>query len=215
MSQVIISNLNKTIKHHDILKNISYKFENKRIYGIYGRNGSGKTMLLRAIAGLIFPTSGTIEIDGKIMHKDIGFPDDIGILIENMSLPGQYDALTNLEILAKIKGRLKEEDLINALEMVGLDPLNKKKVKTYSLGMKQKLALAQAIMEKPKLLLLDEPTNALDEESVHQIRQVLLDLKESGSTIIIVSHNKEDINVLAEEKIHMVAGEIRREEFQH
>ena len=150
-------------------------------------------------------------IDGKVLHKEISFPNDMGVIIENMELMPQYDAFDNLKILSKVRKTATDEDINEALEKVGLHDVRKKKAKTYSLGMKQKLAIAQAICEHPKLLLLDEPTNALDEESIGDIRKLLLELKEKGVLIIIASHNKEDIELLSDVKIHMVDGCIKDE----
>lgn len=209
---VDVRNYTKKLKGRNVLDGVSYKFEGGNIYGLYGRNGSGKTMLMRAIAGLIFPTEGSVVIDGKVvLHKEISFPNDMGVIIENMELMPQYDAFDNLKILSKVRKTATDEDINEALEKVGLHDVRKKKVKTYSLGMKQKLAIAQAIFEHPKLLLLDEPTNALDEESIGNVRKLLLELKEKGVLIIIASHNKEDIELLSDVKIHMVDGCIKDE----
>ena len=176
--EVKVKNYSKKLKGRNVLDNVSYKFEGGNIYGLYGRNGSGKTMLMRAVAGLIFPTSGEVIIDGKVLHKEISFPKDMGVIIENMELMPQYDAYDNLKILGKIRKTATDDDINSTLEKVGLHDVKGKKVRTYSLGMKQKLAIAQAIFEHPKLLLLDEPTNALDEESINDIRKLLLELKE-------------------------------------
>ncbi len=203
-----VENYTKVIKGKTILDNVNYTFENGMIYGLYGRNGSGKTMLLRAIAGLIFPTQGRVMFDDKELHKDISFPPSVGIIIENTNMFPQYDAFTNLKILAKIKGIATDDDIREAIRTVGLDPESKDKVKTYSLGMKQKLAIAQAIFESPDLLLLDEPTNALDEKSIEDIRKVLIDKKNEGKTIIIASHNKEDLQILSDVTLHVESGAI-------
>lgn len=203
-----VENYTKVIKGKTILDNVNYTFENGMIYGLYGRNGSGKTMLLRAIAGLIFPTQGRVMFDDKELHKDISFPPSVGIIIENTNMFPQYDAFTNLKILAKIKGIATDDDIREAIRTVGLDPESKDKVKTYSLGMKQKLAIAQAIFESPDLLLLDEPTNALDEKSIEDIRKVLIDKKNEGKTIIIASHNKEDLQMLSDVTLHVESGAI-------
>ena len=208
MSRVVLDHLCKSIKKKEVLRDISYSFEEGKIYGLYGRNGSGKTMLLRAVCGLIFPTSGTIDIDGKRLHQEISVPPSVGVIIENTELLPQYDALTNLKILAKIKKIVSEEEIKETIRMVGLDPESRQKVKAYSLGMRQKLAIAQAIFEKPELLLLDEPTNALDENSVINIRELFLKLREKGTTIIIASHNKEDLSVLAEETLYINQGKL-------
>lgn len=203
-----VENYTKVIKGKTILDNVNYTFENGMIYGLYGRNGSGKTMLLRVIAGLIFPTQGRVMFDDKELHKDISFPPSVGIIIENTNMFPQYDAFTNLKILAKIKGIATDDDIREAIGTVGLDPESKDKVKTYSLGMKQKLAIAQAIFESPDLLLLDEPTNALDEKSIEDIRKVLIDKKNEGKTIIIASHNKEDLQILSDVTLHVESGAI-------
>ena len=209
--EVEVKNYSKKLKGRNVLDNVSYKFEGGNIYGLYGRNGSGKTMLMRAVAGLIFPTSGEVIIDGKVLHKEIIFPKDMGVIIENMELMPQYDAYDNLKILGKIRKTATDDDINSTLEKVGLHDVKGKKVRTYSLGMKQKLAIAQAIFEHPKLLLLDEPTNALDEESINDIRKLLLELKEKGVLIIVASHNKEDIELLSDVKINMADGKIKSE----
>lgn len=203
-----IENVTKVIKGKTILDNINFTFEQGTVYGLYGRNGSGKTMLLRLIAGLIFPTKGRVLFDDKVLHKDISFPPSVGVIIENTSLLPQYDAFTNLKILSKIKNIASDEDIKNAIELVGLNPESKDKVKTYSLGMRQKLAIAQAIFECPELLLIDEPTNALDEKSIDNIRKLLIDIKETGKTIIIASHNKDDLRILADITINMEDGRL-------
>ena len=209
--EVKVKNYSKKLKGRNVLDNVSYKFEGGNIYGLYGRNGSGKTMLMRAVAGMIFPTSGEEIIDGKVLHKEISFPKDMGVIIENMELMPQYDAYDNLKILGKIRKTATDDDINSTLEKVGLHDVKGKKVRTYSLGMKQKLAIAQAIFEHPKLLLLDEPTNALDEESINDIRKLLLELKEKGVLIIVASHNKEDIELLSDVKINMADGKIKSE----
>ena len=209
--EVEVKNYSKKLKGRNVLDNVSYKFEGGNIYGLYGRNGSGKTMLMRAVAGLIFPTSGEVIIDGKVLHKEISLPKDMGVIIENMELMPQYDAYDNLKILGKIRKTATNDDINSTLEKVGLHDVKGKKVRTYSLGMKQKLAIAQAIFEHPKLLLLDEPTNALDEESINDIRKLLLELKEKGVLIIVASHNKEDIELLSDVKINMADGKIKSE----
>ena len=206
--KIDIKDYTKNIKKKTILENINLSFESGKIYGLHGRNGSGKTMLLRAICGLILPTQGSVSIDGKIIGKDIEFPDSVGIIIESMSMLPEYSGYDNLKILAKIKKIATDDDIRTAMNAVGLDPDNKKRVGTYSLGMKQKLNIAQAIMEKPELYLLDEPTNALDEGTVNDIRDLLLQLKKNGALIIIASHNKEDLSVLCDEVIKINEGQI-------
>lgn len=152
MSKVELNQVSKIIKNKVVLQDISYSFEDGTIYGLHGRNGSGKTMLLRAICGLIFLSGGSVDIDGKRLHKDISVPPSVGVIIEHTELLPQYDAYTNLKILAKIKNISSDDDIKDAIRAVGLNPEDKQKVKTYSLGMRQKLAIAQAIFEKPQLL---------------------------------------------------------------
>lgn len=195
-------------KGNIILDNINYTFEKGKIYVIIGRNGSGKTMLLRAICGLIFPDNGEVYIDDKQLHKDISFPDNCGVIIENSELLPNFSGFENLKILSKIKKTASDNDIIFALETVGLEPQNKKKVKAYSLGMKQGLSIAQAIFENPELLLMDEPTNALDEKGVDMIRNILQKFRDNDAIILIASHNKEDIEILADEIINISDGKI-------
>ncbi|WP_226681580.1 ATP-binding cassette domain-containing protein [Sutcliffiella horikoshii] len=208
MSKIRIINYSKTIKKKSILKSINYTFESGNIYGLFGRNGSGKTMILRAIAGLIYPNEGHIEIDDKVLHKDIDFPPEIGVIIENTELLPQYSGYKNLKILANINKKVSDEEILTTLQQVGLSPYINLKVKEYSLGMKQRLSIAQAIFEKPRILLLDEPTNALDEESITSVRNLLLELKNQGCTILIASHNKEDLNILSDKIVKIVDGAI-------
>ncbi len=212
MGVIEINNLSKVIRKKEVLKEISFSFEEKKIYGIWGRNASGKTMLLRAIAGLIRPTKGEVLLQGKRIHKDMSFPEGVGLIIENCGMLSDLTGYENLRLLAKIKKVATKEDIRSALERVGLDPDDKRRIRAYSLGMKQKLAIAQAIFEKPNILLLDEPTNALDEESIKQIRNLLLEEKERGCTILVASHNKEDIEFLSDEVLLMSDGRLSRKE---
>lgn len=203
-----INDYSKVIKGKTVLKNINYKFEDGKIYGLHGRNGSGKTMLIRAMAGLIYPTTGEIIVNNKVLHKDISFPENLGVMIENINMYPMYDGITNLKILAQIRNKIGIEEIKKTMVQVGLNPEDNTKVGRYSLGMKQKLAIAQAIMEDPDILLLDEPTNALDEYSVSEIRKMLLLKKERKATIVIASHNREDLEVLADKIVEMDAGKL-------
>lgn len=203
---VEIKNYCKSIKSRPILNNVSYNFEYGKIYGIYGHNGSGKTMLLRAIAGLLVPDSGSVVIDGKVLHKDMSFPPSIGIVIENMNLLPQYNAFDNLKILGKIKKTATDEDIKTALERVGLK--SDLKVKKFSLGMKQRLNIAQAVFEKQKIILLDEPTNALDNEGVQLIYKLLKEEKERGALVVITTHRKEDLEEVCDVVLKMTEGEL-------
>ena len=203
---VEIKNYCKSIKSRLILNNVSYNFEYGKIYGIYGHNGSGKTMLLRAIAGLLVPDSGSVVIDGKVLHKDMSFPPSIGIVIENMNLLPQYNAFDNLKILGKIKKTATDEDIKTALERVGLK--SDLKVKKFSLGMKQRLNIAQAVFEKQKVILLDEPTNALDNDGVQLIYKLLKEEKERGALVVITTHHKEDLEEVCDVVLKMTEGEL-------
>ena len=203
---VEIKNYCKSIKSRPILNNVSYNFEYGKIYGIYGHNGSGKTMLLRAIAGLLVPDSGSVVIDGKVLHKDMSFPPSIGIVIENMNLLPQYNAFDNLKILGKIKKTATDEDIKTVLERVGLK--SDLKVKKFSLGMKQRLNIAQAVFEKQKIILLDEPTNALDNDGVQLIYKLLKEEKERGALVVITTHHKEDLEEVCDVVLEMTEGEL-------
>lgn len=210
MSEIIIENFSKTIKNNKILDNVNLTFESGHVYGLVGRNGSGKTMLLRAICGLIFPDSGKVIIDGKQLHKDISFPESCGIIIENTDLLPNFSAFDNLKMLSEIKNTANDNMIKSAIKSVGLDPDSKKKVKTFSLGMKQRLSIAQALFEDPDILLLDEPTNALDEDGVNDVRRILLEQKKKNKLIIIASHNKEDISLLSDTVISVSNGRFQR-----
>lgn len=203
---VEIKNYCKSIKSRPILNNVSYNFEYGKIYGIYGHNGSGKTMLLRAIAGLLVPDSGSVVIDGKVLHKDMSFPPSIGIVIESMNLLPQYNAFDNLKILGKIKKTATDENIKTALERVGLK--SDLKVKKFSLGMKQRLNIAQAVFEKQKIILLDEPTNALDNDGVQLIYKLLKEEKERGALVVITTHHKEDLEEICDVVLEMTEGEM-------
>lgn len=202
-----LKNVSKKIKGIDILDDVSLRMESGKIYGFRGKNGSGKTMLMRAIAGLIKVT-GTVDIDGKILGKDEMFPPSIGILIENPSFVAEYTGLKNLEMLACIKNKIEIEDIRHAMEQVGLDPDDKRTYKKYSLGMKQKLGIAAAFMEKPDIIILDEPINALDEAGAKQVRKILEEQKKRGALIIIACHDKEELEMLSDEIIEIYEGRI-------
>ena len=206
MSILKLTNVNKIIKKRTILSEINLSLTKGNIYGLYGRNGSGKTMLIRTIAGLILPTSGEIEVFGKVLGRDISFPESMGITIENVGFWPKYTGFECLQLIASIKKKANNQQIATALDRVGLDPYDKRRFNQYSLGMKQKLAIAQAIMEQPDLIMLDEPTNSLDEESIKNIRQLLLEETERNALIIIASHNKEDLKVLADKTYQLTDG---------
>ncbi len=206
-----LRHVTKVIKKNTVLDDISYSFENGRVYGLYGENGSGKTMLLRALSGLIVPTEGEILSDGKYLHKDISFPENTGIVIEHMELLPKFSAYDNLKLLAKIRKSADDEDIADALRRVGLDPESKKKVKKYSLGMKQRLNIAQAIFERQTTILLDEPTNALDAEGVELIYHVIEEEKHRGALIVIATHHKKDLEKVCDTVIRISQGRIIQE----
>ena len=175
---------------------------------LVGRNGSGKTVLMKMILGFIKPTSGTIKVNGKQVGKEIDIPDDIGAIIETPGFLPEYSAFQNLKLMAMIRGKITSERIRETIKLVGLDPDSKKHVGKYSLGMRQRLGIAQAIMEDPQILLLDEPLNGLDNEGVEEMRNVLLKQKEQGKLIIIASHSKEDIDILCDEIFRFDHGKI-------
>ncbi|EOS70246.1 antibiotic transport system ATP-binding protein [Lachnospiraceae bacterium MD308] len=203
-----LQNVSKKIKTNQVLNNISYTFEEGKVYGLYGRNGSGKTMLLRAVSGLIRLDSGSIYVDGKKLHEEISFPENTGIVIENMELLPRFSARQNLKILAKIRNKADDRSITEALKRVGLDPDSTLKVKKFSLGMKQRLNIAQAIFEKQKLILLDEPTNALDEKGVGLIYDIIREEREKGAVIVIATHHKEDLEELCDVVLKIDEGKI-------
>lgn len=210
--ELTVDNLYKKIRDKVILEDISLKLESGNVYGFVGRNGCGKTMLFRAISGLIKSNKGTVCLDGKYLHKDMDVLPNIGLIIENAGLYPEFTGKRNLEILAAINKKINEDDIINAIERVGLDPKDKRSFRKYSLGMKQRIIVAQAIMEKPDIIMLDEPTNALDESGVDMIRRIIKEEKERGAIILLASHNKEDINMLADKVFYMVEGRIVKDE---
>ena len=203
-----ITDVNKTIKKAPILSDINLEFTGGKVYGLRGKNGSGKTMLMRAICGLITPDSGIIDINGKILGKDISFPESIGVLIENPAFTGNYTGFKNLKVLASIQNRIGDEQIRKALEDIGLDPDDKRTYRKYSLGMKQKLGIAAAVMENPDIIILDEPINALDDVSVEKVHDILEEQKKRGAVIIIACHDKEELDQLSDEIIEISDGRI-------
>ena len=206
-----LQNVTKRIKENTVLDNVSYTFKSGFVYGLYGQNGSGKTMLLRAISGLINLDSGSIFIDGEKLHDKIEFPPETGIVIENMELLPECSAKRNLQMLAKIKNIADEKDIIFSLERVGLDPDSDKKVKKFSLGMKQRLNIAQAIFENQIIILLDEQTHALDEDAVQLIYKIIREEKSRGATIIVATHHKEDLKEVCDVILKIAEGKIVEE----
>ena len=205
-----VENVSLKIKKDMILRDINVEFERGKIYGIIGRNGSGKTMLMKCICGFIRPTEGGITVAGKRIGVDCDFPESVGVIIETPEFIPYYSGFKNLKLLADIRHKINDEDIRKSIELVGLDPKLKKSVKKYSLGMRQRLGLAQAIMEDPDLLILDEPMNGLDKDGVGEMRKYLLDLKAQGKTILIASHSAEDIDVLCDSVVEMDKGKMER-----
>ena len=209
-----IDDLTKVIDKHKVLDKVSIKLEKGKIYGIKGKKGSGKTMLLRAICGLIKPTEGEVrggeKVIGKVIGKDAAFPESVGVLIENPGFIPSFSGYENLKMLADIKKLIGKEDIEAVMEKVGLEKACfKKKYRTYSLGMKQMLGIAAAIMEKPDLILLDEPTNALDEESVRKLLDILREEKGRGACIVLASHDMEELTLLSDIIFIMEEGRLR------
>lgn len=209
---ISIEHVTKKIKDATVLKDICLEMEGGTVYGLQGKNGSGKTMLMRAISGLIRPTSGRIVINGEQLHKNISIPRSIGLLLENPSLLPEYDASQNLKLLAKMQGGVPEEEIRQLIRDVGLEDAGHKKVEKYSLGMKQRLGIAAAILGSPDIILLDEPINAIDGEGVEEIRSLILSLKNEKRIIIVACHDKEEMNLLADEIVHLRDGRIEGQE---
>jgi len=208
MIKINIKNIVKRFKETTVLDNISIDFEEGKIHGLIGRNGSGKTMLLKCICGFVPVTSGSIVVDGKTIGKDVDIPENIGIIIEAPGFLPQYSGYKNLKLLAMINNKISKDEIIDSIKKVGLDPEGKKHVGKYSLGMRQRLGIAQAFMEDPDILILDEPMNGLDNKGVDDIRKLLMSLKEKGKTILLASHSKEDISILCDTVRELDNGKI-------
>ena len=202
-----VQNVVKRFRDQVVLKNVSISFEKGKIHGIVGRNGSGKTVLFKCICGLMHPEEGVILVNGKRVGRDGDMPEDIGAIIEAPGFLPNYSGYKNLRFLANIRRKIGKEEILNVLKTVGLDPESRKHVGKYSLGMRQRLGIAQAIMEDPEILILDEPMNGLDNAGVQDIRALLLKLKEQGKTILLASHNHEDIATLCD-TVHEMDGGI-------
>lgn len=207
-SIIKVDSVTKKFGADTALNNVSIEFYKGKIYGIIGRNGSGKTVLFKTIIGFLRPTNGRVLVEGKEIGKDTDFADNIGIIIETPGFLGSYNGYKNLEYLANIKNIIGKKEIRESMERVGLDPDSKKKVSKYSLGMRQRLGIAQAIMENPDILILDEPMNGLDNQGVEDVRGILLNLRDEGKSIILASHNKEDIEILCDEVYEMDHGNL-------
>lgn len=206
MDKIILANVSKTLKKREVLKEINLNLDKGKVYGFIGRNGSGKSMLLRAIAGLIVPTSGSVEVFGEKISEDKTFPKEMGLIIEDIGLWNELTGFQNLKLLADINKKIDDDEIRKAINRVGLNPDDKRKYKAYSLGMKKKLILAQAIMEHPNLLILDEPTNGLDKESVLLFKQIMTEEKKLGTTCLIATHLLSDIEEFCDELYELDNG---------
>ena len=208
MTEIAIQNLSKTIKGNAVIQDISMNLKSGVIYGFKGINGSGKTMLMRLICGLIRPTEGEIRINGKTLGKDLSFPESIGVFLENPAFLDSYSGFQNLKILASIKSVATDEDIRATLSRVGLSPNDKKKYRKYSLGMKQRLGIAAAIMEKPDIVILDEPTNSLDADGVTLVKQIVQEEKVRGALVILSCHDGELLKGLSDEIFLLECGHL-------
>ena len=204
--KIKITNLSKEIHGSTVLKDVSMTLESGTVYGLLGRNGSGKTMLMRAICGLIRPTSGTIEIDGKVIGKDLSFPQSVGMILETPIFLPDKTGYENLRLLASIRGEVGPREIKGALERVGLDAEDPRKVKKYSLGMRQRLGVACAIMEQPELLLLDEPFNGLDESGCQLVQEIILEQRSKGCLTLLACHDRSELETLSDYIYRVVEG---------
>lgn len=209
--KIEVEQLKKVIRGVTVLDDISYTFTGGIIYGLNGKNGCGKTMLMRVLAGLVRPTGGSIRINGRMLGKDLSFPESIGILIENPAFLNDYTGYRNLKMLADIQGNISGQEIKDVLDTVGLDPEDGRKFYKYSLGMRQRLGIAAAIMGSPEIILLDEPVNAIDVDGVKKIRNAIRSLADENRIIIIACHDKEEMDYLADTKIFMSDGRIVEE----
>lgn len=208
--EIEIKNVSKSFQKQRVLSNINANFVGGKIYGIVGRNGSGKSVLLKCICGLLHVTDGIVVVNGEIVGREVDFPKNIGFVIETPGFLSNYSAYKNLKYLAAIKNEIGKQEIQKYIYMVGLDPDDKKHVGKYSLGMKQRLGIAQAIMENPAILILDEPMNGLDQAGVEEMRKLFLELKEEGKLILLASHNRDDIDILCDEVYRIDAGIMER-----
>lgn len=208
MKTINLKNVTKKLAGREVLSDISYEFRAGQIYGLKGKNGCGKTMLMRSIAGLVEPTYGTVTIDGKVLYKDIDVPLSMGLLIENPKFYDNWSAVKNLVMLEELRGEYDIEEIRSCIKSVGLDPDDKRTVKKFSLGMKQRLGIAAATVGMPELVLLDEPINAIDGQGVQNMTEYIKSLKSDDRIIIIACHDENEMNILADTIINMSEGKI-------
>lgn len=206
-----LTNISKTFGKQTVLQPLTMGFEEGMIHGIIGRNGSGKTVLMKMILGILQPTTGTVIVGDKRIGKDVDFPESAGAIIETIGFIPYMSAYQNLADIAAMRGNLSKTQIKEVLEMVGLGNVGRKHVSKFSMGMRQRLAIAQAVMESPKLLILDEPMNGMDEKGVEEMRRLILARKAAGTTIILSSHNIEDIRILCDQVYRIDAGVVMRE----
>ena len=206
-----LTNISKTFGKQTVLQPLTMGFEEGMIHGIIGRNGSGKTVLMKMILGILQPTTGTVIVGDKRIGKDVDFPESAGAIIETIEFIPYMSAYQNLADIAAMRGNLSKTQIKEVLEMVGLGNVGRKHVSKFSMGMRQRLAIAQAVMESPKLLILDEPMNGMDEKGVEEMRRLILARKAAGTTIILSSHNIEDIRILCDQVYRIEAGVVMRE----
>ena len=204
-----VKHISKQIGADEVLKDITISMEKGKIYGFQGKNGCGKSMLMRVICGLVIPTHGSVTIDGEQLGKELSFPRSLGMMIEKPGFLGSYTGLQNLEMLAAIRSELKKKEIEDVLARVGLEDVMHKKYRKYSLVMKQKLGIAAAIMEKPDILILDEPANALDEKSEEQLWNIVREEKERGALVIVSCHTAEVLESVADEIYRMDCGRVK------
>lgn len=209
MTTIEVNNLTKVIRKNRVLDGISMSMASGKIYGFRGINGSGKTMLMRCIIGLIRATEGSVSINGKVIGKDIEFPESIGFLLENPAFLDGYTGMQNLKMLTSLKGNLSEDRLMELLERVGLKGAENRKYKKYSLGMKQRLGIAAALMENPDILVLDEPTNALDTDGIECVKKMIIEQKERGALVILSCHDTDMLINLSDEIFRLENGKIK------
>ena len=206
-----LTNISKTFGKQTVLQPLTMGFEEGMIHGIIGRNGSGKTVLMKMILGILQPTTGTVIVGDKRIGKDVDFPESAGAIIETIEFIPYMSAYQNLADIAAMRGNLSKTQIKEVLEMVGLGNVGRKHVSKFSMGMRQRLAIAQAVVESPKLLILDEPMNGMDEKGVEEMRRLILARKAAGTTIILSSHNIEDIRILCDQVYRIDAGVVMRE----
>lgn len=210
MITIDIKNVTKIIHKHTVIQDISASMQSGKIYGFQGINGSGKTMLMRLVSGLIRPGRGSVEMNGKILGKDITFPESIGLFLENPAFLGGYSGFQNLKMLASIQKRVSDTQICDVLSSVGLDPQDNKKYRKYSLGMKQRLGIAAAIVEEPEIVILDEPSNSLDTDGIELLKTILIRQRERGALVIISCHDLSILQAMSDEIFLLESGRITK-----